>query len=126
MTKKTEVHNVWAIHATNPDGTMAKKGFAFPSRPQDWGDPRWSYHQFRFDWITEDEHFINHCHCWTDLKLESGGYPGFFAQLITQISIPGEPKELCGRSHLDEDDVWNDDWGEVPPFYEDDEPWIII
>ena len=55
------------------------------SRPQEEGDKeRWHYEYFEFYWIQESHHYINHAHCWTDLKLERGEYPMLFAQLIEQ------------------------------------------
>jgi hypothetical protein len=33
------------------------------------------------------------------------------------IMMPGEPRELCDRSHLDIDDFWEKSWGEIPPYY---------
>lgn len=119
-----EVHNAWTIYGLNSDGTLAEKPIAQLSRPQDWGDSRWHYERFRFDWITESAHYIHHVHCWTDLQLaERGEYPMLFAQLIVQIAMPGTNPKLCGREYLGEDDFWNDDWGELPPYFDpyDDE-----
>lgn len=120
-----EVHNVWAIHGMNPDGTEADQPIAMYDRPQDWGDPRWSYHRFRFDWITADCHYINHCHCWTDYKYDQPAlYPRLFASLIVQILMPGSEPELCGRDFLQEDDFWSSEWGERPPTFEgEEEDW---
>ena len=116
-----EVHNVWTVYGMNSDGTEAEEPFACLQRPQDWGAPRWVYNLFRFDWITEEKHYINHCHCWTDLQMERHEYPGFFAPLITQIHMPGQRAELCGRDYLEEEDFWLDAWGEWPPIFEDED-----
>lgn len=112
-----EVHNVWTVYGVNEDGSEAAEPFAQASRPQDWGDPHWSYHRFRFDWHREDGHYINHVHCWTDLKRESHQYPELFASLIVMILMPGRPPQLCGREFLDEEDFWDSAWGPEPPVY---------
>lgn len=124
-TQTTEVHNVWTIYGLNEDGTEADQPIAGFSRPQDWGAPRWTYHQFRFEWLTTDHHYINNCHCWTDLTREPHEYPQLFASLIVQIMMPGKPKELCNREFLTEDDFWSAEWGDMPPYadghdYDDD------
>lgn len=117
-----EVHNVWTLYGVNEDGTEADEKFAsFGQRPQDWGHPRWSYNQFRFDWIRGDKHWINHAHCWTDLQRQDHQYPQLFAPLISQIMQPGNKPELCGRDYLALDDFWLDEWGEWPPIYDDRE-----
>ena len=101
-----EVHNVWTLYGMNRDGTESKDKLAQFSRPQDWGDSRWVYHLFTLTWEVDGKRYINHAHCWTDLKRESWQYPQLFASLIAQISIPGEPPELCGNKFLHEDDFW--------------------
>lgn len=115
-----EVHNVWTIYGLNSDGTPSDVPIAQMGRPQDWGDSeRWHYERFRFDWITEEVHYINHAHCWTDLQLnERGEYPMLFAQLIVQIAMPGTNPKLCSREYLGEDDFWNEEWGELPPYFD--------
>jgi hypothetical protein len=38
------------------------------------------------------------------------------------IMMPGKPRELCDRSHLEEDDFWLKEWGTRPPYYEASNP----
>lgn len=117
-----EVHNVWTIYGVNADGTEADtKLAAAGQRPQDWGHPRWKYHEFRFDWISGDKHWINHFHGWTDLDRPEHEYPSLFAPLMVTIMQPGQKPQLCGRTHLSLDDFWLDEWGEWPPIYDDHE-----
>lgn len=117
-----EVHNVYAVYALDADGSEVDEPVAMYSRPQNWGSPRWHYERFRFEWITEDKHYINNAHCWTDLKLEQRGqYPGMFSQLVSQIMMPGSDPRLCGREYLDEEDFWDDSWGPIPPFADDED-----
>ncbi len=113
-----EVHNVWTLYGMNRDGTESKDRLAQFSRPQDWGDTRWVYHLFTLTWEVDGRRYINHAHCWTDLKRRQWQYPPLFASLIVTISIPGEPPELCGKQFLHEDDFWNDKWGPMPPIFE--------
>lgn len=112
-----EVHNCWAVYGVNKDGSEAKQPIAQFSRPQDWGDPRWHYERFRFEWTHNNKHYINHAHCWTDIKRELFEYPQLFAQLIVQILMPGAKEQFCGREYLAEDDFWLDEWGPMPPYY---------
>lgn len=116
-----EVHNVWTIYGVNSDGTLAEQPVAQFGRPQDWGDPRWVYHRFRFWWLTpgDSKRYVSNAHCWTDLQLdEQGRYPELFAHLVCQIMIPGAPEQLCGLDYLANDDFWRESWGEAPPFYD--------
>jgi hypothetical protein len=125
-----EVHNCWTIYGLNPDGSEATEKLATFSRPQDWGDPKWTYGRYRFEWITSHDGrcYINHCHCWTDLSLEHpSDHPKLFANLIVMIMQPGLPAELCGREYLAEEDFWQSEWGEMPPvYYPPDDPWSIF
>jgi len=120
-----EVYNAWTIYAQNADGSQADQPIACHGRPQDWGDPRWTYNEFRFDWIMRDKTYINHCHCWTDLEREAHEYPGLFAPFLVQIMVPGLPEPLCGRAYLAEDDFWFKDWGAQPPTFDpyENESW---
>lgn len=118
-----EVHNCWTIYGMNPDGTEADEPMAFFSRPQDWGHPRWTYHRFRFEWLTDgnqNQRYINNCHCWTDLKLKESEYPEVFAAFMVRIMLPGSQEQLCGREYLHGEDFWSDEWGEMPPIWEEE------
>jgi hypothetical protein len=116
-----EVHNAWTIYGTEANGKEARQPLAMHGRVQAWGDPRWFYHRFDFVWLSapDGKQYINHAHCWTDLKREPGEYANLFAPLIAQILMPGTPPELCGRDYLHEDDFWQEEWGPQPPFYDD-------
>lgn len=120
-----EVHNVWAVYGLHEDGTPVDQPIAEPARPQDWGDPRWHYERFRFEWQTKSKHYINHAHCWTDIKelTQDQSYPHLFASLIVTILMPGTPEELCGKDYLAEDDFWSTEWGDVPEIYAVDEDY---
>ena len=118
-----EVHNAWAVYGLERDGSEAKQPLAMHSRPQDWGDPRWHYERFTFAWESapNGRRYVNHCHCWTDLKRERGAYAQLFDSLIAQILIPGDPPQLCGRDFLQEEDFWERKWGKRPPLWEGEE-----
>ena len=32
--------------------------------------------------------------------------------------VPGWQKELCGTTHLAENDFWEKSWGQMPPYFE--------
>jgi hypothetical protein len=119
-----EVHNVWTIYGVDRDGTEAAQPIAVPHRPQDWGHPRWSYHRYRFEWEHDGTRYINQFHGWTDLKRQPHDYPGLFASLIVMVLMPGSDPRLCGRDYVAEEDIWRDEWGEMPPvFVEEDHTW---
>ncbi len=116
-----EVHNAYTIQEVEEVRTGAKEQFLQFSRPQDWGNPRWHYEQFKFEWIRSDKHYINHAYCWTDLPEPEQGYPSLFGEIIAvYIMMPGSRAEECGRSHLKEDDFWDEEWGEMPPYFDPD------
>lgn len=118
--KTTQVHNAWIIYGLDEHGSELNPPIATLSRPQDWGDPAWHYEQFQFKWKDTDDHiFINNCHCWTDLKLPKHKYPELFVPLIVQILMPGSDEKLCDKSHLAEEDFWDESWGEAPPYFVD-------
>lgn len=118
-----EVHNCWTIYGLDEDGGEAEQPLACLGRPQDWGDPKYTYHRFRFDWLTAQDGILykSHVHCWTDLKRTPDEFRGLFASLIVQLLMPGLPAELCGRDYLHEEDFWDEAWGEQPPAYEGEE-----
>lgn len=112
------VHNAWAVEGME-NGKEIETPLATLGRPQDWGDPRWHYSRFRFDWFMSEARYINHVHIWTDLKREESEYPQLFANLITSILIPGLPAQLAGRDALDAEDFWKEEWGPTPPVWDD-------
>lgn len=109
------INNCWTIYA---DGSSEEiPAMATLGRPQDWGDPRWTYGCF----VLEANGFRNTCHCWIDLPLKPHELLQQFATLMTQIVQPGHPVELSGRDFLNEIDFWRDEWGVMPPYYDGDE-----
>ncbi|GIK36603.1 MAG: hypothetical protein BroJett011_04360 [Chloroflexota bacterium] len=133
-----EVHNAWTIYGTNADGSEADVPLVMHGRVQTWGDPRWIYHRFDFEWLSapSGKIYVNHAHCWTDLKREPGEYANLFANLIAEILMPGTSPQLCGRDYLDDDDFWFEEWGPRPPFWDspkedwddlddDDDDWLL-
>lgn len=112
-----EVNNAWTIYGMDAKGKEVAQKMAQVGRPQDWGDPRWHYELFHFTWEVDGKRYLNHCHCWTDLVRKRGEYPGLFAQFVVTVLQPGDPPELCGRTHLAEEDFWNKKWGPMPPMY---------
>lgn len=118
--KPIEVHNAWTIYGLAPNSRPLDEPLAVHSRPQNWGDPRWVYHRYRFEWLSapDGKRYINNAHCWTDLDQQPGEYADLFAPLIAQILMPGTAPQLCGRDYLEQDDFWSGEWGEMPPFYD--------
>lgn len=118
ISNKTEVHNCYTLYDIDEDGEEVEEKVLSFSRPQDWGDPdRWHYHYCRI----ELDQYVNHCHVWQGRKRNPVEAMRAIASSLFLIMIPGTPKELCDRSHLDQDDFWLPQWGETPPYYEGEE-----
>jgi len=115
------ITQVWTIVASKPlpDGTL----WSEMRRPQDWGDPKWTHRVFAY---VKDE-YSQGVHCWVDVPMSETEMIELFRPLITQVFIPGTPVWLCGAEFMDEDDFWDEKWGDMPPFYPDgdehDEGW---
>lgn len=120
--ERIEVHNVWTILGGIPDGSRHEEPMCWMGRPQDWGNPRWHYDLVRFEAVIEGKTYVNHCHCWTDLRFDTPTeYFQLFSELIVSISLPGTPVQLCGRDYLAEDDFWNERLdGPLPPIWDMD------
>lgn len=114
---ETEVHNCYTLYELNEDGSKAENPLLCFSRPQDWGDPeRWKYHYCKL----EVAGYINHCHLWQEVERYPTEACKVISQALFMIMMPGTPQELCDRSHLHGDDFWLKEWGEMPPYYDED------
>ncbi len=111
-----EVHNAYSIYSSEDE----EQGFMMFSRPQDWANKAdWAYERFKFEWVQEKTHFINHAHCWYNPKhIPRGEVPMAFGQGITMIAMPGKPEQLCSNQYLEYEDFWSEAWGKMPPVYE--------
>ena len=115
---KTEVHNVYTLYEMDEAGNQREEKLLSFFRPQDWGNPqRWHYHYCRI----EIDRYISHCHVWQEVRRSSIEAMGLIASTLFGILIPGHERELCDRSHLAEDDFWLPEWGEMPPYYYEQE-----
>ncbi len=127
-----ELHNVWTIYGQKPSGVDELHPKIKKARPRDWGnEARWHYERFQFGCMKkvpigvtlQITHYINHVHCWTDLRPNSDArdeldfYADLFAWKICKIVVPGDNPALCGRDYLDRDDVWDSKWGDRPPYF---------
>ena len=111
-----DVHNVYCLYSNADE---EKNNFlSISSRPQDWGDPRWNYHFVKLQIKHSNTIYINNAHLWTTEELNIPELTGTFGGALGMIMQPGKPPEICDRSHLQEDDFWCEEWGEMPPYYE--------
>ena len=117
--KIVDVHNVYTLYESEEEGEP--NFLSVSSRPQDWGDPRWHYEFIKFEWKSNDTIYIQNAHIWTTTKLTPPEILGKLGQAIGMILQPGKAKELCGRTHLDIDDFWCEEWGELPPVFDSNE-----
>ena len=108
-----DVHNVYTLYSSEEEPNF----ISVSSRPQDWGDPRWNYHFVKLQTKRNDTIYINNAHLWTTEEYELHELTNNFGGAIGLILQPGRPPEICDRSHLKEDDFWDKEWGEMPPFY---------
>ena len=51
------------------------------------------------------------------LALRHPGNTGETADRVKKIVIDLQ-NQLCGRTHLEQDDFWCEEWGELPPVFE--------
>lgn len=106
------VNNCWTIWEE-----MLEDGhrLATMGRPQDWGNPRWMYRVY----ILEAQGYRNIVHCWTDAPLNEYQHLERFAGVICQIMLPGWEVERSTREFMHEDDFWMDEWGKMPPYFQE-------
>lgn len=113
----TILHNNFTIYHSKRKGKPALMEHA---RPQDWGDPKYTYRSYYYEATIAGQKYGHHCHCWTDAPaLEEWEYPSFFAPCVVQLLMPGTPREEVGRRYLGEEDFWNDEWGPRPPYFDE-------
>lgn len=119
MTEKPiELHNIYTLYELNEDGSEAEdKLLSFGFRPQDWGDPRWHLHYCKIEISLSEQIYINHCYVWQEVERNSVEAFQAISSSLFLMGIPGRVPELCGKTHLSEDDFWCDEWGQMPPFY---------
>ena len=110
------VHNVYTLYSPVDEDDCAF--LSISSRPQDWGDPRWNYHFVKVELKYDNTIYINNAHLWTTKEMNIPELTGTFGKALGLIAEPGQPPEICDRSHLREDDFWCEEWGEMPPLYE--------
>ena len=113
--KITQVHNVFTLYESSKPGEPSL--LSVSSRPQDWGDPSWHYEFIKLEWKHFNTLYIQNAHVWTTTKMAAPEILGKMGGAIGMIMQPGKKPELCDRSHLDEDDFWCEEWGEMPPYY---------
>lgn len=111
-----EVINAFAIHWNDKPG---EAHWCELRRPQDWGHPRWMYRKY----VLEAMGCRHEAHCYADKALSDLDHLQLFSSLLTTIAqtYPPTRREVCDRSHLQEDDFWEESWGPRPPYVETDE-----
>lgn len=118
-----EVHNVYSVHELDDEGNPVKESLLIFFRPQDWGNSvRWFYNCCKVEVEFEGTLYVNHCHLWQNIERNSFEAAKAVAPYLFDVTIPGSPREECDRSHLKEDDFWDESWGAIPPEY-DRENW---
>lgn len=117
------IHNVLTFYESD-DGDEAMVSF---SRPQDWGNPKqWQYLTASI-WVPNDDRKFRcrNCHIWCHPRHDRWEFLREIGGMLFTFTYPGQPVELCDRSHLSVDDFWLSDWGEMPPYWDDEDcdPW---
>lgn len=116
-----EVHNIYTLYELHADGTESDTPFLSSWRPQDWGHPRWHYHYCTIEVEYKETTYINRCHVWQETERNSFEAFTAISSALFMFAMPGRTPQLCGNTHLDEDDFWSPDWGELPPYWYEDE-----
>ncbi len=109
-----EVHNVYTLY----ESEEGEADILSMYRSQDWGDPKWHYEFIKLEWKYKGILYIQNAHVWTTSSMTPPEILGRLGEYVGMIAQPGRAKELCDRSHLDEDDFWCEEWGEMPPYYQ--------
>ena len=100
------------------------------SRPQDFGDPeRWHYHYIE---VNQDQPFpaIFQAHLWLEYELRRSDdlLEDELFNLAVQVVLAGVPNNnldpqgpppMSPTDCFQEDDFWEDEWGERPPWCEE-------
>lgn len=109
-----EVINAFAIYW---DDSPEQKHLCELRRPQDWGDPRWMYRKY----VLEALGCRHEAHCYVEHQLTDLEHLNLFAGMLTMIAhtYPPTRREVCDRSHLRENDFWDEGWGPMPPHFDE-------
>ncbi|MEM8829501.1 MAG: hypothetical protein AAGE96_09105 [Cyanobacteria bacterium P01_G01_bin.19] len=118
-----EVHNAFTLYENADE--EGNNLIMISNRPEDWGDPRWNYQFIKLEWKEDDTLYIQNAHIWTTAKHSFPKLLSRLGQAIGMVIEPGMPPELCDRSHLDIDDFWSEEWGELPPVFERNEDELM-
>jgi hypothetical protein len=110
------IHNVIAFHEDEGED----RALVIFSRPQDWGNPLlWQHIPAYIRVEAEDPRFKSRAvHIWCRPHHEPFEFLRSIGGYAFSFYFPGKPSELCDRSHLAQDDFWNEKWGEMPPHYD--------
>jgi hypothetical protein len=111
------VHNIFTLYSDDEAALLA-----FGKRPQDWGEPNWKYKKVETRVSIQGQAYKQVAHFWFTENYSDAEFlqQDWVKQMIGSIYQPGASEELCGRDFLDEDDFWQEDWGKMPPHYEQD------
>lgn len=116
-----EVHNCYTLYELNDDGNEVKRPVMSFFRPSDWANPdRWHYHYCKIEVKIDNTIYINHCHIWQEVDRHIIEACQKISKALFMIVRPGGKPELCGNTHLDEEDFWWDAWGKKPPVFIDE------
>lgn len=116
-----EVHNCYTLYELNDDGNKVERPVMSFFRAQDWANPdRWHYHYCKIEVKIDNTIYINHCHIWQEVERHIIEACQAISNALFMIMQPGGKPELCGNTHLDEEDFWWDAWGDKPPVFIDE------
>ncbi|MEL6408687.1 MAG: hypothetical protein AAFR81_30245 [Chloroflexota bacterium] len=119
------LHNPWTVMIA--DSTEETPGIIQLSRPQDWGDPRWIYKEVTLVVEIVGKWYENHAHIWIDAQIDDAELmqSDWFRECAFMVQYPGSNPKFCGRDYLAPDDFWSDDWGDLPPYVDENEDdWV--
>ncbi|MEL6408671.1 MAG: hypothetical protein AAFR81_30165 [Chloroflexota bacterium] len=115
------LHNPWMVMLAEADNETP--GIIQLSRPQDWGNPKWHYREVTLVVEIAGTVYESHAHVWIDVEIEDADLMqyNFFRECVFSVQYPGANPKVCGRDYLDQDDFWQDSWGDMPPHLDPDE-----
>lgn len=112
------IHQAWELYR-QIDHPHLENDSVFVGRPQDWGDPKWTYRRYSLEMELDGEKIKNVSHVWTDATgLNDIQLLQLSLSLVGTIMRPSAEEELCSNTHLSTEDIWLSEWGERPDIYE--------
>lgn len=109
-----EINNCWSVTAEGRSITFLKATYG---RPIDWANPAWNYVLTVMEEGGEIMSRIHNVHCWISEKAMKDTRLASFLNHLQGYVGADYPARYSGTMFLHADDLWEDEWGEKPPIF---------